>query len=108
VVVLRSNERILTSHVGSLIRPVEVMKVMRAVEQGLPEELKADARVGPPIELPAFVGPITYTGMRELQAELGRLKRAHAAAPTPGAFVLRGVRAALCVRRAHQRALRDR
>jgi 5-methyltetrahydropteroyltriglutamate--homocysteine methyltransferase len=53
----------------------------------LPQELKVDAHVGPPIELPACVGPITYTGMSELQAELGRLQRAHAAAPTPGAFV---------------------
>ena len=38
---LRSSERILTSHVGSLIRPLEVMRLTRAKEQRLP--LEADA-----------------------------------------------------------------
>ena len=184
---LRSEERILTSHVGSLVRPVDVMKIMRAREQGatedeavsakvldtavadvvreqqrigidivndgefgknsflgyvrsrlgglemrktdpksffglnarlrggklhaaiarereqfadfyatwaplentmwLPAELKADARLGPPDELPACTGPIVYTGGAELDAELGRLKRALRSAGASSAFV---------------------
>jgi 5-methyltetrahydropteroyltriglutamate--homocysteine methyltransferase len=53
----------------------------------LPAELKADARLGPPDELPACTGPIVYTGGAELDAELGRLKRALRSAGASSAFV---------------------
>jgi 5-methyltetrahydropteroyltriglutamate--homocysteine methyltransferase len=180
---LRSSERILTSHVGSLIRPVDVMKLMIARLKGaaydegaalldksvsdvvrrqaqagidivndgefgktsflayvrsrlgglemrkrqtffglnarlpgykmhacvarerelfadfyatwtpiettmwLPAEVKGDAPIGPPTDLPACVGPITYTGLNELNAELARFKAALAGVDVPGAFV---------------------
>ena len=43
--------------------------------------------IGPPTDLPACVGPITYTGMKELDAELARLKAALAPGDVAGAFV---------------------
>jgi 5-methyltetrahydropteroyltriglutamate--homocysteine methyltransferase len=172
---LRSSERILTSHVGSLIRPLEVMQLMKAKDRGLPyderaaaalldeavagvvrrqaeagldivndgefgknsflgyvwnrltgltkrenaatffgrnarlkgykmhaavarereefadfykawgpvemaawlpPEMKTDAPMGPPIDLPACTGPISYRGMDELKTELARLDAA--------------------------------
>ena len=42
---LRSTERILTSHVGSLIRPLEVMRLMRAREQRLPLDAGAASAI---------------------------------------------------------------
>ena len=53
----------------------------------LPPEIKPDAPVGPPTELPVCTGPITYTGMGELTAELARLKAALAGVDVVGAFV---------------------
>ncbi len=53
----------------------------------LPPEIKADAPIGPPTELPVCTGPITYTGMGELTAELTRLKAALAGVDVAGAFV---------------------
>ena len=40
---LRSTERILTSHVGSLIRPLEVMQLMQAKDRGEPYDERAAA-----------------------------------------------------------------
>ena len=42
---LRSTERILTTHVGSLIRPVDVMRIMSARHKQLPEDEAATAAV---------------------------------------------------------------
>ena len=53
----------------------------------LPSEIKPDAPIGPPTELPVCTGPITYTGMGELTAELARLKTALAGVDVAGAFV---------------------
>ena len=53
----------------------------------LPPEIKADARLGPPTELPACTGPITYIGMTELNAELARLKNALTGVDVAGVFV---------------------
>ena len=57
------------------------------VTMWLPPEFKAEAPMAPPPELPACTGPITYTGMRELTAELGRLKDALAGVEVAGVFV---------------------
>jgi 5-methyltetrahydropteroyltriglutamate--homocysteine methyltransferase len=183
---LRSSERILTSHVGSLIRPLEVMQLMKAKDRGLPyderaaaalldeavagvvrrqaeagldivndgefgknsflgyvwnrltgltkrenaatffgrnarlkgykmhaavarereefadfyktwgpvemavwlpPEMKTDAPMGPPIDLPACTGSISYRGMDELKTELARLDAALAGVDVAGAFV---------------------
>jgi 5-methyltetrahydropteroyltriglutamate--homocysteine methyltransferase len=184
--VLRSTERILTSHVGSLIRPLEVMQIMKARDRGLPyheraaagvldqavagvvrrqadagldivndgefgkssflgyvrtrlagletrksgqtffglnsrlkgykmhaavvrereefadfykawaavemttwlpPEMKTDAPLGPPTDLPACTGPISYNGTDELAEELARLKAALGGVRVAGAFV---------------------
>ncbi len=53
----------------------------------LPPEIKPDAPVGPPTELPVCTGPITYTGMTELNVELARLKGALSHVDVAGAFV---------------------
>jgi len=53
----------------------------------LPPEIRPDAPVGPPTDLPVCTGPITYIGMTELNAELARLKTALAGVDVAGAFV---------------------
>ena len=41
----RSTDRILTTHAGSLVRPLEVIEFMKAVEQGLMMDERAFANV---------------------------------------------------------------
>ncbi|HVY63483.1 MAG TPA: epoxyalkane--coenzyme M transferase [Gammaproteobacteria bacterium] len=53
----------------------------------LPPEIRPEAPVGPPTELPVCTGPITYIGMDELSAELARLKAALGRVSVAGAFV---------------------
>lgn len=64
-------------------------KAWAAVEMTmwLPPEMKTDAPMGPPTDLPACTGPISYKGMDELADELRRLKTALGGVRVPGAFV---------------------
>ncbi len=90
----RSNDRILTTHVGSLIRPQPLQAFLRAKQAGKPFDAKAyescltqsvaaivrrelDAREEVATRMDSVcIGPISYTGKAELERDIDNFKAA--------------------------------